>query len=422
MNARYVAIGVISAFFLIGCGDNKDEEVNSSSKNVLNIKAKGVDTHLVFDFNKMDYSLTAYGNDSDIFLGFGNLNSEQPIYGQIGLFSAEKQANIYALAWSNENKSTSSLWCFDDCKSNTEYNYDSINRKLNINFNNNKNKLMKDVVSGLGNQEEKIEAIISGKLELNVPSNWIAFNKNRFPVLSETGGFLLDGKEYKIYDIKSDVQNYNENGNEYLGDVEDIYLKNGDDVVYLTIYNKVEGTNSFNNIRVRVVLAENNGEYWSGEQILTASDIEWNNGKNFLALNLKSINIYNLEKNNTKSLNTNLVIPINTENLVINGEKAYLNFSNSSSNAISYNDQKQYSITIKNKSKHIGIGLIQQFNGNITLRAYDGKEEKICGDRDTPCLGLSMDNDKKTFRFNHVQLGNDILNGEIYIAGILNTR
>lgn len=33
-----------------------------------------------------------------------------------------------------------------------------------------------------------------------------------------------------------------------------------------------------------------------------------------------------------------------------------------------------------------------------------------------------MDSDQKTFRFNNVKLGEDILNGTIYIAGVLNSR
>lgn len=418
---------LILSVFLVGCGgSDSDNKTDQSTNNLLIIKSDAFEKRLKLPFNEQEYQLSAYGNIPKVTLSISNSdleNSNNSSLGWLELDQHTKEVNFSSLVWSS-GYDVSALQCFNNirCQENSTYSFDESTRKLNIKFSNTPNILIKDY----SKFSEQSEAIISGKFEFLIPKNWIAFNKERFPIMKETGSFNINGQDYKLSNFETDMHRYIETVDNiertYIGSIDVIQLQYNDKSVYLYLNQNIEDSNSFNTPSVRLYISNSNefDDSFSSEWLdIDSSQVNWGEDGKLLSLNLNKVKFYDKNKNIEKTINSNLVIPRSTANITLNTEKALLEFSGDGYSARVVNDQKIYNVRLESETKTLPFQLIQEFNGNITLEYNDGVNKINCGDRENLCSGLTIDTDKKVFRFDHVRLGDNILNGTIYIAGLV---
>lgn len=421
MSYKLIKISVLSTIFLIGCGEESKREENEYEKNILRVEAKNFNDKVNLNVKEEEYSLSADGNNPDITLHFNKSDkTDFPIYGVLKLLGGNKKASFSTLGWLNKDKNISFLFCIDyaNCSSNTEYSFDNIGRKLNVRFKNNFNNLFENYLEGSG-LEKTIPAMITGDLELKIPSNWLAFKKDRFPKKEGIGNLKVDSQIYKLSEMNSDINFYKDANGEYIGSVDQLNFKKGDDSVNIEIYEGIEDSQSFKDIRLKIYnYNKNNESFFLFDDLIPASFVSWNEDGKILSINIEKLILVNRENSKTKILDLKFNIPRNTSNLTINNEKILI-LRQDYSFAYVINDQKKYAITLVGQAGNYPLEIIQEFNGNITIETIKENEKIVCGGRYKPCLGVSMENDKKTFRFNNVKLGKDVLDGTIYIPGVI---
>lgn len=421
MSYKLIKIGLLSTIFLIGCGEDSQREENQYEKNILRVEAKNFNDKVNLNVKEEEYSLSADGNNPDVTLHFNKSDKNDfPIYGVLKLLGENKKASFSTLGWLNKDKNISFLFCIDyaNCSSNTEYSFDNIDRKLNVRFNNNFNNLFENYLEGSG-LEKTIPAMITGDLELKIPSNWLAFKKDRFPKKDGIGNLKVDSQIYKLSEMNSDINFYKDANGEYIGSVDQLNFKKGDDSVNIEIYKGIEDSQSFKDIRLKIYnYNKNNESFFLFDDLIPASFVSWNEDGKILSINIEKLILVNRENSKTKILDLKFNIPRNTSNLTINNEKILI-LRQDYSFAYVINDQKKYAITLVGQAGNYPLEIIQEFNGNITIETIKENEKIVCGGRYKPCLGVSMENDKKTFRFNNVKLGKDVLDGTIYIPGVI---
>ncbi|MFV5630668.1 hypothetical protein [Acinetobacter oleivorans] len=421
MSYKLIKIGLLSTIFLIGCGEDSQREENQYEKNILRVEAKNFNDKVNLNVKEEEYSLSADGNNPDVTLHFNKSDkTDFPIYGVLKLLGENKKASFSTLGWLNKDKNISFLFCIDyaNCSSNTEYSFDNIGRKLNVRFKNNFNNLFENYLEGSG-LEKTIPAMITGDLELKIPSNWLAFKKDRFPKKDGIGNLKVDSQIYKLSEMNSDINFYKDANGEYIGSVDQLNFKKGDDSVNIEIYKGIEDSQSFKDIRLKIYnYNKNNESFFLFDDLIPDSFVSWNEGGKILSINIEKLILVNRENSKTKILDLKFDIPRNTSNLTINNEKILI-LRQDYSFAYVINDRKKYAITLVGPAGNYPLEIIQEFNGNITIETIKENEKIVCGGRYKPCLGVSMENDKKTFRFNNVKLGKDVLDGTIYIPGVI---
>ncbi|MDH2593400.1 hypothetical protein [Acinetobacter nosocomialis] len=421
MSYKLIKISVLSTIFLIGCGEESKREENEYEKNMLTIEAENFNDKVNLNVKEEEYSLIAQGNSSDVTLYFNKPDkTELPIYGELQLLAESNKARFASLAWINKYNDVSVLFCinYEDCSDNTEYSFDNDSRQLNVRFKNNFNKLWKNyLVDWI--EKKDLTAKITGYLELKIPSNWLAFKKDRFPKKEGIGNLKVDSQIYKLSEMNSDINFYKDANGEYIGSVDQLNFKKGDDSVNIEIYEGIEDSQSFKDIRLKIYnYNKNNESFFLFDDLIPASFVSWNEDGKILSINIEKLILVNRENSKTKILDLKFNIPRNTSNLTINNEKILI-LRQDYSFAYVINDQKKYAITLVGQEGNYPLEIIQEFNGNITIETIKENEKIVCGGRYKPCLGVSMENDKKTFRFNNVKLGKDVLDGTIYIPGVI---
>lgn len=219
--------------------------------------------------------------------------------------------------------------------------------------------------------------------------------------------------------MNSDINFYKDANGEYIGSVDQLNFKKGDDSVNIEIYKGIEDSQSFKDIRLKIYnYNKNNESFFLFDDLIPASFVSWNEGGKILSINIEKLILVNRENSKTKILDLKFNIPRSTSNLTINNEKILI-LRQDYIFAYVINDQKKYAITLVGQAGNYPLEIIQEFNGNITIETIKENEKIVCGGRYKPCLGVSMENDKKTFRFNNVKLGKDVLDGTIYIPGVI---
>jgi len=421
MSYKLIKIGLLSTIFLIGCGEDSQREENQYEKNILRVEAKNFNDKVNLNVKEEEYSLSADGNNPDVTLNFNKSDkTDFPIYGVLKLLGESKKASFSTLGWLNKDKNISFLFCIDyaNCSNNTEYSFDNISRKLNVRFKSNFNNLFENYLEGSG-WEKTIPATITGDLELKIPSNWLAFKKDRFPKKDGIGNLKVDSQIYKLSEMNSDINFYKDDNGEYIGSVDQLDFKKGDDSVNIEIYKGIEESQSFKDIRLKIYnYNKNNESFFLFNDLIPASFVSWNEDGKILSINIEKLILVNRENSKTKMLDLKFNIPRNTSNLTINNEKILI-LRQDYGFAYVINDQKKYAINLVGKAGNYPLEITQEFNGNVTIETIKENEKIVCGGRYKPCLGVSMENDKKTFRFNNVKLGKDILDGAIYIPGVI---
>lgn len=422
MSYKLIKIGLLSTIFLIGCGEESKREENEYEKNILTIEAENFTDKVNLNVKEEEYSLIAQGNSPDVTLYFNKPDKmDLPIYGELQLLAESNKARFASLAWINKYNDMSLLFCinYEDCSDNTEYSFDNDSRQLNVRFKNNFNKLWKNyLVDWI--EKKDLTAKITGNLELKIPSNWVGFNKDRFPKKSGMGILELDNQVYKLSDMNSDIIIYKDGNNKYIGSVDELVFKKDDDIVNIEVF-KESNNNHYSKdiqLKVRNYSLTNYEPGFSFYGLVPASSISWRDNEKILSINIQNLNLFDKERNKFRVLDLEYNIPRNTSNILINNE-IYPILRQNYGFAYVVNDQKKYSISLIGQTGAYPLEVIQEFNGHISIETKKENEKIVCGDRYKSCSGLSMDNDKKTFRFNNVKLGEDVFNGMIYISGII---
>lgn len=180
------------------------------------------------------------------------------MYGDLRLLASEHKAGFSILAWRDYRV----LFCISylECVNNTEYRFDIINRKLTVRFKNNNNRLFKNYLEDGGDWNKSVPAVISGDLVFKIPSNWLAFNKNRFPEISSDKSLKLADKTYQISEISSDIAFYKDDNGRYIGSIDQLDFENAEEVVSLHIYHGIENSSSFKDTRLEIFNYNKNGE------------------------------------------------------------------------------------------------------------------------------------------------------------------
>ncbi|WP_213071133.1 hypothetical protein [Acinetobacter sp. 2JN-4] len=424
MNFKLISISVLTVFLITGCGSDK-KVGGSVEKNILTIQAEEFNDKIKLNLKVGNYSLSAKGNDPDVTLSFWEFDKLNDFfYGDLRLIAENKKASFATLAWGSNYK-YSFLFCISylECADNTSYRFDEVGRKLKVSFKKNSNQLIRDYVEEAERESARaIPATISGDLEFKIPSNWLAFNKNRFPEIKKKGSLKFDDQTYQLSVIDSDVVFYRDGSGEYISSVDHLNFKNDEETISIHIYQGVAESNSFKDTRLEIINYNKKGKLnFSFDDFVPASFISWTDNGKILSINMENLKLYDKERDINKILNINFDIPRNISNLSLNNENVLLSTSRIDF-AYVINDQKIYAINLKNYSESYFLNIIQEFNGNLSIESVDGESKITCGDRNNSCLGLSINSDKKTFKFDNVKLGKDVLNGTIYIAGVLNSR
>lgn len=254
MSYKLIKISVLSTIFLIGCGEESKREENEYEKNMLTIEAENFNDKVNLNVKEEEYSLIAQGNSSDVTLYFNKPDkTDLPIYGELQLLAESNKARFASLAWINKYNDMSVLFCinYEDCSDNTEYSFDNDSRKLNIRFKNNFNKLWKNyLVDWI--EKKDLTAKITGNLELKIPSNWVGFNKDRFPRKSGIGILELDNQVYKLSDMNSDIIIYKDGNNKNIGSVDELVFKKDDDIVNIEIFKESNNNQYSKDIQLKV--------------------------------------------------------------------------------------------------------------------------------------------------------------------------
>ncbi|KDM57666.1 hypothetical protein AE32_00962 [Acinetobacter nosocomialis] len=160
-------------------------------------------------------------------------------------------------------------------------------RQLNIRFKNNFNKLWKNyLVDWI--EKKDLTAKITGNLELKIPSNWVGFNKDRFPRKSGIGILELDNQVYKLSDMNSDIIIYKDGNNKNIGSVDELVFKKDDDIVNIEIF-KESNNNQYSKdiqLKVRNYNLTNYEPGFSFYGLVPASSISWGDNEKILSINI----------------------------------------------------------------------------------------------------------------------------------------
>lgn len=266
-----------------------------------------------------------------------------------------------------------------------------------------------DQINAVETNANIYDAKISGELTYAIPNQWAVAKSNRFPVIDVKGQLSINGKTYKVYKIYNQdfwVDKYivalrviNE-----LGDAVTLYI------------NEYPEKNRFNKQAGTYVNFSNNDQ--PGLYVPSGQKV-WEERDGIFYLNLDGQ--YTDETGQVKVLKSNLAIPTLKSQLTINGKPYIFRIYNGKNEAISKNEQRGYTLG----SDYDGpISITHEGKGHLSLKytKYPTSQAAggnyTCGSAEQACAGLTVDADQKTYHFNQVAAGDQILNGTLYIPGV----
>ncbi|ENX60427.1 MULTISPECIES: hypothetical protein [Acinetobacter] len=248
---------------------------------------------------------------------------------------------------------------------------------------------------------------LSGQLQFKVPSHWPVLKSKRFPQLPIQGQFIFDEQPYQLIRMNSAVSQHS-----VLHDPisYQFSLKHQDQWVDFTF----QQDNISSQPLVQITTHDQLYQLKS-----PAPQNLWHEDDKKIVIRAKNI-LLQAKSGQTKSLNINLVIPKNYAHLSINHQDAKLIPANSELLAEARNEQKIYQLSFVQQHQLLTLELIEEMQGNFSLKfiTEDG-EQYFCGNTSTACPGLTIEPSKQTFLFNQVKLGSHLLNGSLFIAGVL---
>lgn len=445
---QIVFISALISFGLVGCGGSSSEpstidllpnKVTIDEKNQIRVTSEGItQTGLVTEKVDNLINLNAEISDVKFFARANEPISVVEIYpaneqlklpsGWINLNYKTKQANLQFLAASHDSKDFSLTCEGDGCiaknaiykiadntrNSVISINFDGANIKhhniLPLKFSTSNHYYNTgDIGSSISYNMSSSNASIFGELNYSIPNQWVVMQKNRFPLINVEGQLIFDGEAYTVTELeesfstdspKSLVFSFiNGKGQKlslFISQVNDA-TSTRETGTYLTI---IDGNESFQ------------GHYPLQQKIW--SDTKQQTRFNFNQLTLKSWN------GTPKLLMSNLAVPYLDSLLTLNNKPLNFRFYDGKTQAFARNDQKGYNLLTTEGStlQEYSLKFIHELKGHLSISYQTGDETYTCGNREIACAGLSVDSDQKTYRFNQVKVGNNTLNGSVFIPGV----
>lgn len=400
---------------LVACGSGSSDGVSAQPEtplNTLSIQGTSVDRTIVIDPEAQDFLLLADANQfvNHILLQPKNTSSTTPViyaaagfmdnqYAFLGLVLPEKNTNIaYRVS------------CAKDCEHAVHY---------TLSKESGKDVLSLDVrqqakYTKLPEETPEVPVQLNGRLQFSFPEGWPVFQTKRFPAV-QVGKLIFDNRTYQLTGIDS-AEVAQSNGvrstlqrihfNEYKG------LPSFSEK-YLTLTLRTDRSADHTG-QVSVYVAVDNKNYSASYALPQRFWLE--NGQR-AQLNMNNLLLKDEQDTVAgKILLANLNVPKMGGQLFWNEESMSV-LDKWNNRASAENDQKSYQINVGSGGKSHTLKITHELKGHLSL-SNGISSDPHCGDRAQACTGLSVDTDQKTYRFNQVKFGNDVLNGSVYIPGV----
>lgn len=404
---KMMVFSMVGLLMLSGCGgnDHSDTTKTEDESSYLIVKGEGIDENIKIDESNLEYIVTAIGNQPIAWASFnvkGDINSASSEVN----FDKNNSAKLSMFSIIKD-KVSKSLFCLTnfECYKNTTYSVTDLNqqKKIQVSFDHAPYQFYVGDPINIKDISDLKSATITGKLNYYAQSNWPIFQTNRFPYLPTKGTVNIGGEEYLVKNFEQTDSTFQ---NEIFWTERKFTLKNGAKTAYLIV---AKSYNNPSSNAVSITVYDDIDTFYSSD---LPNEI-WSDSTQEMQLNLEGITVTS-DKGVIKKITSSLNFPHDQANLVINNTNQ-LSLLKMNSVAYVQNDQKKYDLSFKDQSL---LTIIQEMNGHYTVY-YSGIDiNGTCGDLNTVCEGLSVDNKKQNFTFNNVKIGSNTLNGTYYFAGV----
>ncbi|RYY79179.1 MAG: hypothetical protein EOO69_07890 [Moraxellaceae bacterium] len=222
---------------------------------------------------------------------------------------------------------------------------------------------------------------------------------------------IFDGKAYEISSV--DYPEIVEYDNKIYNTQYEITLKNNVETILLSINTNEGAIYPFNQATVTII---KDNEYYSAQ--IPVPQKFWMENLQSITINIPQVILTDDKTSVTKLLSSNLIIPKITATVDLNEQPIKL-YKDIKVEADATNDQKSYQMAFGNNLDNIStLKIIYELKGHLSANYKTGDETYTCGNREIACAGLSVDSDQRTYHFNKVKIGNNTLNGLVFIPGI----
>ncbi len=382
-------------------GGGSGTQLTTPAANVLTVKGTGVDKQETITVDKKDILISAIGNQPIQLVEFYQRPESYDWYGRIALSTNSNKAQLDKLAFDNRN--TAFLLCAaNSCQENTTYGLQHGTQQsiLSINFDQAPNNYR------LGGSNESKPVKVSGNLQFGIPANWPIVHSQRFPVANVQGQLAWGGQQYQLSAV-----------DDITATVHKLTLRGPTGLIYLTV-NQLSA-NSF-----KLELKDGVKTYSTGDLNITGVMVPWQETLQQIKVELGLLGVALFNDNGgepARALTGSLLIPKATFNLNVDGE--ILDGGNIKLvGAYAENESKYYALTLKQVDGNTTVStyaeIRQELDGHLWLDYYGGEDSPSCGSPTTACAGLTVDADKKTYRFNNVRLGDFSIKGTAFIPGV----
>lgn len=423
---KLFVVGALSAG-LVACGGggsgggsdsgkrSDPNQLNTPASNVLTVKGTGVNKQEAITVDKKDIFVFARGNqpvDSVYFYPKGASADNFPDgwFGSLD-FSYNYKAQVGYLDFGNTTDTY--LSCAQDaCLQNGSYDFQVGTQQaiLTFNFDQSPNTYHYQV----NGKERTTPVKLSGNLQFTFPANWPVLQGPRFPKAVPQGDFFWGGSRYDVSSFP--VSEKNATTSQW---THSFRLTQDSDLVTLKITEfsatsfRVSMSDGFDTYSADVVAAKS--PWQENDKVVNLTIGEPESQGHLLPLEL-----WNEDGTSSQMLKARLEIPRPILNLTINGkapDQIQLE------GGYAQNERKYYQLSLKQQKGSATIyntmNLYQALDGHFWLSYFGDRTSLYCGSADNACPGLSVDADQKTYHFNHVKVGTDVLDGSVYIPGVL---
>ena len=424
MKPRYLSgLPVLfSALLLAGCHDDSgaDQTVdqNPAQANVLHIKGEGVDRQVVLDPKEVSVSFSATGNLPMDTICFSE-PSKNPAFlsGYINLLPDSMQINLSSLIFAEDPKANdvndiTFLNCFNHiCIDHTQYTLQkgpSVST-LSLAFKQTPHRFYTyDPVVKDFTKQTPVQ--LSGVLQYSIPNHWPVLQKKRFPYIAVQGQARFDGKSYRVSSVKALPNITSIEGKEYQREYE-MTLKQGSTALSLSL--RVDNPEvQQQDAAIYVSVIDDSGYY---QAKLPFPQTYWVEDAAELKVQFNNMVLVENDSHASKVLDISLEIPKARLQATLDSQPLQL-YAGYDGRA--YNDQKRYDISLGDSKALQSLQLVQELKGHLSLKYQENGQDYSCGSPDLACTGMTVDADQRTYRFNHVKLGNKVLDGTMYIPGV----
>lgn len=399
-----------------GCNDNdsdtaRDEPVQfpeavaTPATNVLTIQGEGINQQQEVTTGNYNIEIRAEGNQP---LSSISLNNRKAVWpGQLMFDPASNHAQLTNLQLNNGAR----LLCFAfelaKCQPAGSYQWATLPQVKQLKFSfKQAGHILYEKDAGTAPENQRAVKL-SGDIQFDIPANWPVLSNSRFPLAVQQGQLSWNGQQYSVTALERPLIEVGEDGYSRYG----LTLKNSQHQeisLQVSIYN---------NGNVLASVADNDGVYrLSGAALKTL----WQADQQKIRIYGSSPLTFKADNPQfaDKVLLANLTLPKASVTATLGVTPlVYRDYYT----AFAFNDTRVYNVILfagNGDEDSSSLAVIQYANGNWLLEYELNGATWQCGSRVQSCAGLSMDADQKIWRFNHVKLGTDMLNGSLYIPGV----